>query len=225
MTSKTKLSIFSVAGIAVIAALASGFIINDNAFEPVSEPATVPNPDATSPWQGVPMLRANEAPAKQESFNAVSTEKFPWLDRVITKGEAIVNDEELEEFFKISDGNFYYLVDSQMYLLSFNHANIRLDQHYVKAFPYDDEKPGLKSANTEANPWLQKATSSPYKWIQISEAEANSFMNFKVTGTDVSTVNSDMRISYVGPLSEEARSLAYQNIVEMSKGDFENEHE
>lgn len=230
MTNKTKLSIFVIAGIVALATVATTITLDEQIttqekphMEFSVEPSSVEPPNATEPWQGVPMLRANVAFDQDSKALELDTKTYSWLERAVRNGETIVTDRELNEFFAIADGNYNFKVNSEVYKLSFNHANIRLDQHYVKAFPYDEPRLTVKEASFAENTWMQKATNHPYDWIQISESEANSLMNFKLTGSDVRTLNGDVRVQYIGPLSEEVRSVDYKDILAKSTGTFEEQ--
>ena len=218
---KTKLSILGVAVIAGVLAIGSLGVFN-NTNDVAVEPSTVSKPHEIPFYQGVPMLQAGIASLDQEKFHEVSVEKYPWLGRAIQNGEAIVSDREVEEFFVLSNDNYYYKVGSEMYFVNYVDANIRLDTHYVKAFPYDDAVDNAKSLDVSNVSWIQKALNDPYAWVEIPESDYNSFMDFKSTGADIRTVDGDFNLRYVGANSEELKMPENKDLVAKSTGVFEN---
>lgn len=110
-----------------------------------------------------------------------------------------------------------------MYFINYVDANIRLDKHYIKAFPYDDAIDNAKSLDVSNISWIQKALTNPYTWIEIPESDYNSFMDFKSTGVNIRTIDGDFNLRYVGANSEELKMPENKDLVAKSTGVFENE--
>lgn len=231
MTTKTKFSIFAVAGIVAIVAMASGFILDDNNQTTLSqteklvmdgEPKTVSKPHEYTHWTGVPILESSPASMDRDEFHLVKSGQYDWLDRAIENGNAIATTDELQEWDEVSDGNYYFKVDGTMYTIHYSTAKVNLENDYIRVFPLDNPSQNSRSVSTDL---IEKGLDDPYNWVQISNAQANEYFNLKVDGSEFKTSNGDVRLQYIGKLSPESSSLDYKSIVDRSAGKIMGDHD
>lgn len=231
MTSKTKLGIFVIAGIMALASVsAATMMFNETNSQTLSQTETLisePKEDVSKPseykhWTGVPILEAFPVSLDRENFHEIKSNEYSWLQNVLENGVAIVDTEDLKEFEKLSNGNYYFKIDGTMYSIHYSTAKVNLENDYVRVIPLDNQS---TNAREVSNTLIVKGLDDPYNWVQISDIEANQYFNLKVDGSEFKTNEGDIRLQYIGKLSPESRSLDYKAIVDRSAGKIMGDHD
>jgi hypothetical protein len=225
------LSIFVIAGIVALASVsASTMMFNETNSQTLSQTETLidePKEDVSKPseykhWIGVPILEAFPASLDRENFHEIKSNEYSWLQNVLENGVAIVDTEDLKEFEKLSNGNYYFKIDGMMYSIHYSTAKVNLENDYVRVIPLDNQS---SNAREVSNTLIVKGLDDPYNWVQISDIEANQYFNLKVDGSEFKTSLGDIRLQYIGKLSPESHSLDYKAIVDRSAGKIMGDHD
>ena len=223
MKNKTKLGIYSVAGIVAIAAIASGLMFDQTQNQvDVLLKSNQSYPHEIPHWQGVPTLAMNPSPSDRTDFHELKGTEFTWLQRLVENRETIVHNKELKEFFEYSEDVYLYKINGQLYTIHYTvNPSIRLDEHYVKVFQSDEISSDSRTVSSEHHTWLQRAISDPYDWILISETELNDYKSFVNSSQDITINNTGYHLRYLGADLAELENQEFNDTYNKSIGIFE----
>lgn len=234
-----KLSIFVLAGIVALSSVAATIMLDetnnatlvtmpivtesDNQNQEIhGEPKNVSKPSEYKYWTGVPLLQAMPASMDRENYHNVSPTEFDWLKRSIDNGIAIVDKDDLREFEKISNGNYYFKVGENMYTIHYSTAKVNLEEHYIRAIPQDNDKPSSKISESDL---ISKSLEDPYRWIKINEDEVSQYLTLTENGKLFNTSQGDIELQYIGKNSPESSLQQYETIVDRSAGKLGEEND
>ena len=236
ITQKKKLSIFTVAGIVAIAALASGFMLDNQIQSQTTENKVVsaaPYVEDATPLHlqehrsGIAVMSSIEI--ENPNLNVLTFQKlipgqFDFIERSINNGATYVSDSELKVYSEqIKEPNHRFMVEDgksvKYYRISITTPPLSYENHYIKVLEFSEERNiSFKPLDTLSKTSITEQLDKPYRWIQVDEQTANSLKsNIDKDGTFFSSVNvrgpAEFQIQYLGPLGEEFKNPEFAKIL------------
>lgn len=161
---------------------------------------------------GVQFLSIDPRSTIPEKYHEVKAANYSWIQRLLTDGETMVNEKELNEYFKIIDADsnvkFGITMDDgsvEYYSIFFYEVqNMDPSRHYIKVYPlYDQPTKNLRTVSTESNSWLTKLSDDRFSWVLVDENTYNDYKNLVLEGNHLRMMNSDgifenVRLQYAG---------------------------
>jgi len=237
MTTKTKLSIFILSGIVAIVATMSGLMLSYNdsttntttALEPTEELVVEKISDTPRPSDtmrvGVQFLAIDPRNEEPDKYHEVKVDRYAWIQRLLTDGETIVNEKELEEYFSIvdSDNNPKFGVTMhdgtvEYYTISFYEVqNFDLDRHYIKVYPlYDQSTKNLRHLEQEDSSWMTELSKDRFRWVLVDDAIYDKYKNATLEGKQFNIMTAkgifeNVELRYAGADSTVKPSFAHES--------------
>ena len=235
MTSKTKLTIFSVVGIAALAAFASVLMVDNTTTLSTIDEKIV---EATHDKNAVPLHEREHRSGiavmssieiENPNLNVLTFQKlipgqFDFIERSINNGATYVSDSELKVYSEqIKEPNHRFMVEDgksvKYYRISITTPPLSYENHYIKVLEFSEERNiSFKPLDTLSKTSIAEQLDRPYRWIQVDEQTANSLKsNIDKDGTFFSSVNvrgpAEFQIQYLGPLGEEFKNPEFAKIL------------
>lgn len=238
MTTKTKLSIYVVAGIVALASFSTAFMLDDMKIQTTSQSETSTESyleNAVSLYlqinkAGLPVMSSIEIENPRLDnldFQELRPGTFDFIWRAINNGATFVSDYELQVYheqvkepkhrFVIKDGD-----SVKYYRTSITTPPLDYDTHWIKVLEFAEERNiNFKNLDSESRSQIDAQLLKPYRWIPVDEVTANDIkQRIAVDGSffkaNTERGMSDFQIQYLGPLGDEYKNADF---VEMLGGD------
>ncbi|MBI1663080.1 MAG: hypothetical protein IS860_06255 [Nitrosopumilus sp.] len=243
MTSKTKLTIFSVVGIAALAAFASVLMVDNTTTLSTIDEKIV---EATHDKNAVPLherehrsgiavmdsIEIENPNLEVLTFQELPQGEYDFIWRAINNGATFVSDEELKTYSEeVKEPNHRFTVTDEngitYYRISIDAPPLRYDQHYIKVLEFAEERDiAFKQLPENSRLSIAEQIDRPYRWIPVDESSAISLKDMtERDGTFFTSTNqrgqSNFQIQYLGPLGDEFQKQEFKQIL----AEIEQQHE
>lgn len=231
MTTKTKLGIFTVAGIVALASFASVIMFDELQPKTTTQTEVIQDLSESEPFlenavplylqtnrAGLPVIDAIEIENPRLDnldFQELRVGEFDFIWRAIENGATYVSDKELQTYYEqLPEPKHRFIIkdgDSvKYYRTAISTPPLSYDLHYIKVLEYGEPRDNIsfKTLDEQSKASIDIESIKPYRWISIDEIDATSLkemMNQKGTFFTAITERgqSNFQIQYLGPLGEE----------------------
>lgn len=234
MTSKTKFSIFAIAGIAAIIAISSGFVLDYETQLTQQQQDHEQYLENETPMylkeirSGTPVMEAIELENPNMdtlTFQKLQPGTFDFVWRAINNGATFVSEDELKAYsLELKSPKHRFMIDTEdgvkYYRTATSSPPISYENHYIKVLEFGEERDiNFKNLVETDRTKLLEQLERPYRWIQVDEQTASSFKSMmNENGTFFTSSNSrgiaNFQIQYLGPLGDEFKTTDLKLVLE-----------